>query len=59
MILFNDSDLDLVCTCSTTTVLFNAEFVVLCVLFCNDWALIATCGKALIYIYSYILMFGR
>ena len=53
MILFNDSDLDLVCTCSTTPVLFNVEFVVLCVLICHDWALIATCGKALINDYDY------
>ena len=59
MILFNDSDLDLVCTCSTTTVLFNAEFAVLCVLFCNDWALIATCGKALIHTIQFLVSEGR
>ena len=53
MILFNDSDLDLVCTCSTTPVLFNVEFVAMCVLICHDWALIATCGKALINDYDY------
>ena len=53
MILFIDSDLDLVCTCSTTPVLFNVEFVAMCVLICHDWALIATCGKALINDYDY------
>ena len=55
MILFIDSDLDLVCTCSTTPVLFNVEFVAMCVLICHDWALIATCGKALINDYDYEL----
>ena len=45
--------LDLVSTWSTTTVLFHDEFVVLCVLFCNDWALIATREKALINDHDY------
>ena len=33
--------------------LFNVEFVAMCVLICHDWALIATCGKALINDYDY------
>ena len=55
MILFNDLSRSSLCLINNDRAFLMLICSVLRVLFCNDWALIATCGKALINDYDYDL----